>query len=222
MKTKITRIPLEKLVPNEDNANWMSRANFARLVRNIERTGRYEPLVVRPHPELGGHFQIINGHHRWEALKELGHETAEAIVWKVDDEQTAVLLATLNRLGGRDSLDKKLALLRRLRRHMSIAELSKVLPQTRGQIERLTARKPMPAVTSPDTNPSPIPLVFFVDQTQQQAIEQALQLAADPTPSGENETPKRRTRAGLRAEALTCLANLFIDLTQQTTGAVAP
>jgi hypothetical protein len=221
MKTKIMHIPLEKLVPHGDNPNWMSRANSARLVRNIERTGHYEPLVVRPHPTRAGYFQIINGHHRYEALKELGHEAADAVVWKVDDEQTAILLATLNRLGGRDSLDKKLTLLRRLRRHMSIPELSKLLPQTRGQIERLTARKPLSQTAPCDQNPSPIPLVFFVDPAQQDAIEQALRLATDPASPGGNSASlasnatDRSTRAGRRAAALTCLANLFIDLTQQ-------
>jgi ParB family chromosome partitioning protein len=224
MKTKITRIPLDKLVPHADNPNWTSRANLAKLARNIERTGCYEPLVVRPHPDKPGYFQIINGHHRCEALRELGHETADAVVWRVDDEQTAILLATLNRLGGRDSLDKKVTLLRRLRRHMSIPELSKLLPQTRGQLERLTARKSLSPVTSQGQNPSPVPLVFYVNQAQQDAVEQALRLATDPAAPGdspaapaENATD-RSTRAGRRAAALTCLANLFIDLTEQTAG----
>ena len=35
--------------------------------RNIERTDCYEPLVVRPHPNKHGFFQIINGHCRCKA-----------------------------------------------------------------------------------------------------------------------------------------------------------
>lgn len=60
MKSKIREIALDKLIPHPDNANRMSRAALAKLVRNIERTGCYEPLVVRPHPEQRGIFQIIN------------------------------------------------------------------------------------------------------------------------------------------------------------------
>jgi len=222
MSTRIQHIPLEKLLPHPDSPNWMSRANFAKLVRNIERTGRYEPLVVRPHPDRAGFFQIINGRHRCDALQELGRETADAVVWNVDDEQTALLLATLNRLSGRDSLDKKLALLRCLRRHLSIAEIAKLLPQTRGQLERLMSRKPLPRVALHGQNPSPIPMVFFVDETQQRAVEDALLLAADPAPPNDGPAPpepngtNRSTRASRRAEALTCLAHLFIDLTEQT------
>ena len=143
MSTKISHIPLDKLVPHPGNPNRMSRANFEKLVRNIERTGRYEPLVVRPCPGQRGFFQIINGHHRCEALRRLGHETAEAVVWNVDDEQTDILLATLNRLQGRDTLDKKLALLRRLSVALEIRQLAQLLPQTRGQLDRLVHAKPL-------------------------------------------------------------------------------
>ncbi len=221
MKTKIAHIALDKLVPHPDNPNWMSRGNFAKLVRNIDRTGCYEPLVVRPHPGKAGYFQIINGHHRRDALKQLGHEAADVVVWDVNDEQTTMLLATLNRLGGRDSLDKKLGLLRRLRRHIPIPTLAKLLPQTRGQLERLLARKPLSRMPAPGPNLSSIPMVFFVGEAQQSAIEQALLLAADPasprdgSPAPAISSANGSTRAARRAEALTCLARLFIDLTQQ-------
>ncbi len=221
MRTEIAHIALDKLVPHPDNPNRMSRANFARLVRNIERTDRYEPLVVRPHPSRDGYFQIINGHHRRDALKELGRKTADTVVWNVDDEQTSVLLATLNRLGGRDALDKKLGLLRRLRRHIPIPNLAKLLPQTRGQLERLLGRKPLPRATPHNPSPFSIPMVFFVSEAQQKDVEQALLLAADPVPPSDGSaaptgsSANGNTRAACRAEALTCLAHLFIDLTQQ-------
>lgn len=224
MKTRIAHIALDKLVPHPDNPNWMSRTNFAKLVRNIKRIGRYEPLVVRPHPDKTGCFQIINGYHRWAALKEIGHETADAVVWDVDDKQTAILLATLNRLGGRDSLDRKVALLRRLRGHMPIQELSKLLPQTRGQLERLMAHKLLSRMTPRGRNPSPIPMIFFVNEAQQSAVEGALLLAANPDPPGDSSSSPApspaagSTRAARRAAALTCLAHLFIDLTQQEPG----
>jgi len=207
MKTKIAHIALDKLVPHLDNPNWMSRGNFAKLVRNIERTHHYEPLIVRPHPDKAGSFQIINGHHRCDALKELGHKTADAVIWNVDDEQTAILLATLNRLGGRDSLDKKLALLRRLRRHASIPELAKRLPQTRGQLERLLARKMLRPTGTHTQVPAAVPLVFFVDEAQRCTIEEALSLATDPA--------DMKAKAAHRATALTCLAHSFVGRTQE-------
>jgi ParB/RepB/Spo0J family partition protein len=221
MNTKITRISLERLVSHPDNPNHMSRANFAKLIRGIERTGHYEPLVVRPCPDKAGYFQIINGHHRRDALRELGHETVDAVVWKTDDTQTAILLGTLNRLGGRDFLEKRLMLLRRLRRLMSIGDLAKLLPHTRGQLERLLARKPLSRESTPSPDPVSVPLVFFVTEAQQKAIEEALLLATDgalPDDPSDVSAPspvKSNSRAGRRAAALTCLANLFLDLTQR-------
>jgi ParB/RepB/Spo0J family partition protein len=206
MSTIIQQITLDKLLLHPANPNRMSRANFARLVRNIERTGCYEPLVVRPHPDRAGYFQIINGQHRHDALKKLGYETADAVVWNVDDEQTAVLLTTLNRLGGRDSLDRKLTLLRRLRRRMSIPALAQVLPQTRSQLERLLARKPLRAARIHAEVPAAVPLVFFVDEAQRCKIEEAISLADPGDP---------KARAAHRAAALTRLAQSFVKRTQE-------
>ena len=82
LKNQVTSIPIEKLVAHPDNPSRMSKGNLAKLIRNIGRTGRYEPLLVRPFPQRRGLFQIINGHSRCRALVELGHETDDAIVWK--------------------------------------------------------------------------------------------------------------------------------------------
>jgi hypothetical protein len=203
MSTEITHIPLDKLVPHPGSPNRMSRANFERLVRNIERTGRYEPLVVRPCPGPGGCFQIINGRHRCEALRRLGHETADAVVWTVDDEQTDILLATLNRLQGRDTLDRKLALLRRLSVTLEIRTLARLLPQTRGQLDRLVNAKPLAQGPSEKPGVFAQPMVFFVDPTQEHALEEALARAA--------AVPDGQTRALRRATALARIVRFFLD-----------
>jgi hypothetical protein len=210
MSARIKRIALDKLVPHPGNPNRMSRANFDKLVRNIERTGRYEPLVVRPCPGRRGFFQIINGHHRCEALRQLGHETAEAVVWNVDDEQTDILLATLNRLQGRDTLDKKLALLQRLSVTIEVRKLAKLLPQTRGQLDRLVNAKPLARGISGKPGVFAIPMVFFVDPRQEHTIEEAISRAATGLPDGQ-------TRAVRRATALTCIAQCLLDRDERAT-----
>jgi len=204
-RSTIQSIALDRLIAHPDNPNRMSSSSFAKLVRNIEQTGRYEPLIVRPyrekprhsrrgiaasrhcertkplalseaHPERDrrvkaegvqesralvtpakagvqrhreeldsrlrgndravgvsrtaipandnenqesrienrGRFQIINGYHRWQALRQLGYRRADVIVWDVDDHQADLLLATLNRLVGSDELSRKISLLKKL------------------------------------------------------------------------------------------------------------
>ena len=155
----------------------MSEATFRKLVRNIERTGLYEPIVVRPHPRerMTADFQIINGHHRVKALEQLGRKEADCVVWDVDDEQTAILLTTLNRLAGSDIPAKKIELLKKLTERMGTAQLAKLLPQTAKQIERLTNLKLNSVPIKLNADSFAVPLVFFVTKQQQEIIEKAIE-----------------------------------------------
>lgn len=203
MTNSIKSIALHRLVAHPDNPNRQSKLNFAKLIRNIERTGRYEPLVVRPCPNKPGLYQIINGHHRCQALAKLGHEAADCIVWDIDDEQTDILLATLNRLGGTDQLGKKLELLKRLNNKLDTGELARLIPHTKKQIERLTNLKLPTAPSKIDAAAFANPVVFFLDDRQQQIVDEALAIA------GNNLT--ERTRAAKRASGLTAIARRFLD-----------
>ena len=218
MANMIQSISLDKLIPHPDNPNSMSKASFKKLVRNIDQTGRYEPLVVRPCPDKIGRFQIINGHHRAKALAQLGYETADAIVWDIDDEQTDILLATLNRLGGSDILEKKLALLKRLNKRMRPRELAKLLPQTAKQIERLANLKESLYRASRienRTSSSANPLVFFLDDEQSAIVEDALFSAQSDSPQG-SPRAKRGTKAAKRAASLTQIARFFLSTSKST------
>ncbi len=219
-RSTIQSIALDRLLAHPDNPNRMSSGNFAKLVRNIEQTGRYEPLIVRPYrdkprrskrgkaeprfcertkpsapsndnenrasrKENRGRFQIINGYHRWQALRQLGYKRADVIVWDVDDEQADILLATLNRLVGCDELSRKISLLKKLSKKMNARELSKLIPQTPGQIKRLVnlripkapAKIPLDKRAKPSLAGFANPLVFFVSDEQKKVIEDALFLA---------------------------------------------
>ena len=203
MTNSIQPIALDKLDAHPDNPNQQSKVNFAKLVRNIERTGRYEPLIVRPCPDKTDCFQIINGYHRCHALTKLGHKAADCIVWDIDDKETDILLATLNRLGGSDELSKKLKLLKRLNKRIETAELAKLLPQTAMQIERLTNLKMPSAPARISSKCFANPMVFFVNDTQQERIEEALSLV---------EEPKAEMRkAAKRAAALVHITGYFLN-----------
>lgn len=221
MVNSIQSIALDKLVPHPDNPNRMSKANLNKLVRNIKRSGLYEPLVVRTHPKDHSYFEIINGLHRCKALKELGYEEADCVVWEMNDEQADILLATLNRLGGSDELGKKLKLLKRLNEKSGAEKLAKLLPQTAKQIERLSSMLDA-QISMLDTSKSQIAdrksrifatlLVFFVNDSQQQTIDGALSLvvqnkSAIPAEAG--------TKAAKRAAALTYIAQYFLDNSKQ-------
>ena len=76
----IIRIPLDKLLPHPENPNRMAKANFEKLKRHIKQSHNYEPLIIRKHPEIENHFQIINGHHRAAALKQFQRLCAQGVL----------------------------------------------------------------------------------------------------------------------------------------------
>jgi ParB-like chromosome segregation protein Spo0J len=223
IENRVSKIPLEKLIAHPGNPNRMSSGTFARLVRNIERTGRYEPIIVRikdtntqslglltENAEQRTQYEIINGHHRVKALKTLGHKTADCLIWDVDDNETDILLATLNRLAGTDELDKKLALLRRLSEKTKSKELAKLIPQNARQIERLIKLKPPHAANIKQAS-FLNPLTFFVNDTQYETIRRAMSLATD--------SKNNQTKANRNATALTRISEHFITRASQRSAA---
>jgi ParB/RepB/Spo0J family partition protein len=204
MISKIQSISLSKLVAHPDNPNVMSGEKFRKLVRNIEGTGLYEPIIVRPHPANDGNFQIINGHHRVKALEKLGKKEANCVVWDVDDKQTTILLTTLNRLSGADVPAKKIELLRKLKERFNTAELAKLLPNTAKQIEQLANLKLNAELRLPCAEKFAIPIMFFVTAEQNKIIEEAI------TEILRRDQNDKKTKAQRRAEGLTIIAEYFL------------
>ena len=202
----IRSIRLDRLIDHPDNPNQQSGGNFRKLVSNIKRSGLYEPIVVRPHPTKKGYFQIINGYHRCKALRKGGYKEADCVVWEVDDEQTDIYLSTLNRLGGKDEIGKKVALLKRLNKKLEVSELGKLLPGTAKQIELLSKLdRPKPSLEEAKVKRKFFAkaMVFFLDSDQRQIVENALSAAV--------EVKEGRTRAAANAAALTTIARGFLE-----------
>ena len=136
---RLLRVPLEALHPHPANANRMPDERLDKLARNIEREGRYPPLVARPHPQQAGAWQLLDGHQRLEALRRLGHREAVVYPWPCDDATALVLLATLNRLEGEDVPAKRAELLAELDVLMSHDELALLLPEDGAAIDQSLA-----------------------------------------------------------------------------------
>ncbi|HIJ66903.1 MAG TPA: ParB N-terminal domain-containing protein [Planctomycetes bacterium] len=198
---QIKSIDISKLIAHPANPNRMKDGTFRKLTAHIERTGNYEPVVVRPHPKRPGFLEIINGHHRVQALKKLGHTKCDCVVWRVDDSETMILLATLNRLTGHDELDKKAQLIKALSDRFSVKELSKQLPDTKRALERLKdLHRPMLPKTA-GHKAFLNPVVFFLTDDQKRTVDEAIAtIGAEP-----KETPAQR-----RARAITEIARLYL------------
>ena len=187
-------VPIDRLEPHPENANRMSADRMEKLKGHIARTGLYEPLVVRPmrnaaprsRPWSRGrapHFryQILNGHHRAEVLKALGHTRARCDVWDVDDDEARMLLATLNRLEGRDDPKARARLVAHLATGRSAEDLARLLPEPPDAVERLLRlAEPPPEPAPPDSlEPLPEALVFFLNAEQHALVSEALRAVGE-------------------------------------------
>jgi hypothetical protein len=203
-------IPLEALEAHPENSNRMPPHLMAKLKAHLARTGRYEPLVVRP---LGDRYQILNGHHRAKVLRDLGHSHARCDVWDVDEEEARLLLATLNRLEGRDDPSRRAALVARLGEGRNTEDLARLLPEPPDAVERLrklTAPPPPPADPAAAA-PLPRPMTFFLDEDQAATVREALRAATGVSRGGYGNPPRTGRGKPRRAEALTCLAEWYLE-----------
>ncbi len=202
-------VPIEDLRPHPLNANTMSDDLRAKLKVHIGRTGRYPFVVVRPDPEEPGRFQILDGHHRVEILRELGHVEARCDIWNVDDREAKLLLATLNRLEGQDLPIRRAQLIHELLGEMNLGDLGGLLPETDKQIEELESLLQFPAdeiasllQAEAEKAEKVLPriMTFVVTPDQEQVIEQAVELASDGTAGRDR-----------KARGLTNLARRFLE-----------
>ena len=76
-------------------------AKYAELKASIQLSGQQIPIIVRPHPEEAGHYQIACGHRRWGIASELGIPV-KAIVRQLTDAEMMILQGQEN--GPREDL----------------------------------------------------------------------------------------------------------------------
>ena len=199
---RLLRVPLARLHPHPANPNVMEAGQLELLERHIGREGRYPPLLARPHPELPGHYQLLDGEQRRGVLARLGHEHALCYIWPCDDATALLLLATINRLRGDDLPVERAALLTELDALMPRDLLASLLPEDATQLERtleLVDLDPerllaeLTAAASREAPDSPRTISFAVAREDEPVIESAVERAATEL-SGRN----RRGRALVR------------------------
>ena len=107
---EIIKIPLEQLTPDPHNAKDHPQWQIEQIKNSIEQFGNLDPIGV-----WGDDNLIVEGHGRYEALKDLGYHEAECIRldWLTEEERTAYALAhnklTMNSGFIPEALDMNLA-----------------------------------------------------------------------------------------------------------------
>lgn len=92
------QILVEFLVEAEDNPNHMDPARYDLLVHGMQTHGFLEPMLVAPRPD--GRYNIVGGHHRLRAAKQLGMKAVPCVVKDMTVQEQAALRLAMNRLRG--------------------------------------------------------------------------------------------------------------------------
>ncbi|CAG9257949.1 ParB domain-containing protein [Burkholderia diffusa] len=82
-------VPLAVLHPSKMlPAKVKESAKYAQIRSSVDVIGLVEPVVAIPHSSIPGHFSILDGHLRVEALKDLGKAYARCLIAKDDEGLT--------------------------------------------------------------------------------------------------------------------------------------
>ena len=80
-KAPKVNIPLDKLIPNQplsDEKYKEYQVKVDSIIAKYKKNKSLMPIFV--HKMKNGMYKIIDGHHRWTALKQMGKKTAKCVI----------------------------------------------------------------------------------------------------------------------------------------------
>ena len=95
---QVQQLPVTALRPKSNHTFKVrtDSAHYAALVDSIRSSGIQTPLLVRRDPMQPGAYEIIAGHTRWTAARELGLATVPCIVAQLSDADADIMMAETN------------------------------------------------------------------------------------------------------------------------------
>jgi ParB family transcriptional regulator, chromosome partitioning protein len=122
VELEVQTIPVDAIDPNPRNPNELPEEKMEALKRDIREHGFKQPILVREKAEGEElRYELIDGEHRWRALRELAAESVPAVVVDPDtDDEAALAMISMNNLRG-EFIPIKFALL--------LADLNRRIPE---------------------------------------------------------------------------------------------
>ncbi len=91
---------MTKIHANPWNPNVQSDVVARATRESLQRFGFVEPVLLRPHPEITGEWEIINGEHRWTEAQALGYTDIPTVIEDLTDDEAKKLTVVLNETTG--------------------------------------------------------------------------------------------------------------------------
>lgn len=98
VRLEVEEIAVSSISPDPENPNEFPEGTLEALRADIEARGFVQPIVVRPDGD--DHYTIVDGEHRWRAVRDLGRETIPCVVDELQETEGRLRLLAMNRLRG--------------------------------------------------------------------------------------------------------------------------
>ncbi len=171
---RLRRIALGDLVVRRGHANSISPRVKGAIAAHISAAGLYPPLIVRPHENRAGKFEIIDGHHRADVLGELGAPDARCEVWPIDSDTAELYCATLNHLRGRTNAIARAKQIKKLIKRLGDQSVRKLLALTPRGLRQLFVHLKPPVVNSAATSLDLTPIAFHLPTSKAKRLNATL------------------------------------------------
>ena len=92
----VLALPCHKLVQHPLRLAYYNQTHLESLIASIKVSGLLEPILVQPLED--GHYQILNGHYRVQAVRRLRHKTILGHSYPCDQRSALIIFCTSNLL----------------------------------------------------------------------------------------------------------------------------
>jgi len=185
----IEEIPLEQIKPNDWNPNILPKKFCEALKKNIKDKGFVSPILVRI---IKGGYEIIDGEHRFNILKELGYTKIPCVIVEEEDDAQAIMRTiAMWRLRGEANVMEIASLF--FDQELDTGEIKEYLAYSDGEIEVLENIYKIPSkiidpfsklgIDLPDERGNMITLEFALDMMQNLIVQQSFDKARDDFPN---------------------------------------
>lgn len=134
---KIIEVQLNDISPNDYNPNHMDADKMDKLVSTIKNRGYLQYIVVRNAPEAGKYI-IVDGEHRWTALKQLPEYSLVPVpvilVENIDDDLAKIDTINFNIIHGHMNARKIGKILEELQEDFDTQELLNLISYSEEEV----------------------------------------------------------------------------------------
>ena len=118
------KVPVGKIISSTDR-KYGGEGNIETLAQSIKEHGLIHPLAVKESKEKPGHYRVIAGRRRFEAIKTLGWKNVDAIVHDQKANEESIALAENVNREDMHPLDEAETFKRQLESGKSVEEIAK-------------------------------------------------------------------------------------------------